>query len=125
MKKILLIILKIIIKIIVNVALAVFLLASLFFSSEGPKYNLILFPLILGIIIAYNTSTTKKAKPIALAILVGCSLLYLAVPKKHKACGATSDGLACTTQYCIGLPITAFIEPICLGRSFGATHSIN
>jgi len=120
---------KIIIRIFINLFLVLAMLISLAFSNPyaGPLINLILSALILAIIIAYNVKVgakyNRRTKTIILITLsLGC-LAYLAIPKKNSACGAvaTATGVAaaCSSSYCVGLPITAMVNPICFGYAFG------
>jgi len=116
---------KTIVKILINILLVLAMLFSSFFALEftGPYFNIILSILILAIFITYNTRVgvkfSHRTKTIVIVILsLGC-LVYLAIPKKNSACGAVAGGPACSSHYCIGLPITAMVEPICLGYKFG------
>ena len=112
---------KIIIRIFINLFLVLAMLISLAFSNPyaGPLINLILSALIIAIIIAYNVKVgakySRRTKTITLiALSLGC-LAYLAIPKKNSACGVP----ACSSNYCVGLPATAMVNPICFGYAFG------
>jgi len=118
---------KLFIKIVVNIFLFLGFLIPLFFSSSftGPRINLILSILILAALIVYNIKANEKFTPrikkiLLIVLFIGC-LTYLAVPKKNIACGVP----ACSLNYCVGLPATGFVIPICFGYAFGEKTIIN